>query len=71
MSIERTWVQSLDERHQKELLFARVYAQGFSHGTDGHNRLLLINKMAELLDQAYGVKTDVSVDVEFAKEETE
>ncbi len=47
------WMSELDERQQKEVLFARVYAEDFSHGTDGHNRLLLVNKLAQLLDEHY------------------
>jgi hypothetical protein len=45
------WMNELDERQQKELLFARLYAKDFAHGTDGHHRLLLIAKLAALLDE--------------------
>jgi hypothetical protein len=41
----------LSEREQKEVAFAKVYAEQFAHGTAGHNRLLLIARLAELLDQ--------------------
>lgn len=34
-----------------ELDFARLYAANFNHGTDGHSRLILIAKLAELLDE--------------------
>lgn len=53
------WTNELDERQCKEIAFARAYATSFSHGTDGHNRLLLIAKMAELLDAGYGVPVAV------------
>lgn len=43
------WKQILDERQQKELEFAELYAKEFHHGTDGHNRLLLLAKLSELL----------------------
>ena len=33
-----------------EVELARVYANKFGHGTDGHNRLLIIAKMADFLD---------------------
>lgn len=39
-----------DDRQQKEIRLAQVYAEEFGHGTDGHGRLLLINRLAELLD---------------------
>jgi hypothetical protein len=45
------WTQELDERQQKELKLARLYAKDFAHGTDGHHRLLLIAKLADLLDK--------------------
>lgn len=48
---EDTWYAELDERQLAEVEFAKLYASQFEHGTDGHNRLLLIAKMAELLDQ--------------------
>lgn len=41
-----------NEREQKEIDFARLYAKNFSHGTDGHNRLLLIAKLADELASA-------------------
>jgi len=37
-------------RALQELDFARLYEQHFSHGTDGHSRLVLIAKLADLLD---------------------
>ena len=47
-----TWTDQLDERQQKELALARTYARDFHHGTDGHSRLMLIARLAELLDAA-------------------
>ena len=40
----------LDEREQKEVRFARLYARDFAHGTDGHSRIMLIAKMAYILE---------------------
>lgn len=45
------WTDELDDRQRKEVELARVYAARFAHGTDGHGRLLLIAKLAELLDR--------------------
>lgn len=53
MNNPRNWRNELDEHQRNEVAFAEVYADRFSHGTDGHNRLLLIAKMAELLDAGY------------------
>ena len=39
------------DRALQELDFARMYDQHFHHGTDGHSRLVLIAKLAELLDE--------------------
>jgi hypothetical protein len=40
------------KRAVKEIEFAKLYAAKFNHGTDGHGRLNLIAKLAELLDHA-------------------
>lgn len=44
------WHSFFDERQLKEIKFDGIYAEQFSHGTDGHNARLIIAKMAELLD---------------------
>lgn len=44
------WLSSFDERQQNQIRFARLYAREFHHGADGHNNMLIIAKMAELLD---------------------
>lgn len=43
------WYQDLENRQQKEVDFAKMYADNFTHGTDGHHRLILIADMAEQL----------------------
>jgi hypothetical protein len=45
------WQSLLDERQRKEISFAQIYAREYNHGTTGHNQLLLINRLVELLDQ--------------------
>lgn len=45
------WRDELTERQQKEVQFAEVYASQFAHGTAGHNQLILIAKMASILDR--------------------
>ena len=47
--IER-WMQNLDEREAKEIEFACHYAELYHHGTSGHIRLMLIAKLAHLLN---------------------
>lgn len=49
---EQEWLKELDDRQRKEIEFALIYTDGFAHGTDGHNRLLLIAKLARMLDEA-------------------
>lgn len=44
------WMGQLDERQRKEIKLARFYATECAHGTTGHNQLILIAKMADLLD---------------------
>lgn len=49
----QTWEKELTDRERKELEFARTYTEMYNHGTDGHNRLNLIAKLANLLDIAH------------------
>lgn len=44
------WRLLFDERQRKEIEFAQVYGKDFGHGTTGHNQLLIIARLAELLD---------------------
>jgi hypothetical protein len=47
----KTWRDELDERELKEVELALLYAKEFHHGTAGHNRLMLIAKLAAMLDE--------------------
>jgi hypothetical protein len=49
----------LDGRESHELRFAELYATQFCHGTDGHNRLMLLAKLAALLDRAVAANADL------------
>lgn len=44
------WRANLEERQRQEVEFARLYVRDFDHGTTGHNRLALIDKLADMLD---------------------
>lgn len=44
------WKGLLDGRQEAEVRYSEIYAQGFAHGTDGHNAKLLIAKLARILD---------------------
>jgi len=46
-----SWLDKLDEREQKQVEFAKLYARDFYHGANGHNDLMIIAKMAALLDR--------------------
>ena len=50
----RAWQSVLDERQRKQVAFSRVYAEQFGHGADGHNNMLIIAAMANLLDTLEG-----------------
>lgn len=51
MSEHEAWWAELDERQRQEVRMALEYEGRFNHGTDGHNRLLLIAKLTQLLDK--------------------
>jgi hypothetical protein len=46
----RAWFEKFDERQQQEIRFSRLYAREYHHGANGHNDMMIIAKMAELLD---------------------
>jgi hypothetical protein len=50
----RNWREILDERQLKELEFATVYREQFHHGTSGHNQLMLIAQLGEVIDFIIG-----------------
>lgn len=41
---------NFDERERAEIMLACTYADNYHHGTDGHNRLMLIAKLYALLE---------------------
>lgn len=43
------WFGQFDKRQQDQIRFAVIYARDFHHGADGHNNMMIIAKMAELL----------------------
>jgi len=45
-----TWTDTLTDAQRKEIAWSRLYAKEHAHGTTGHNALLLIAKLASLLD---------------------
>ena len=48
-SVNDGWFGHLDDRQQSQVRFAIIYARDFHHGADGHNNMMIIAKMAELL----------------------
>ncbi len=56
VSLPASWREMLDERQRKAIAFAETYVRDFNHGTVGHNDLVLIARLAELLDIAAGLK---------------
>lgn len=50
MTIPADWRNQLTEKNRKEIDWAVIYARDFNHGATGHNMLLLIAQLADLLD---------------------
>jgi len=48
--VESDWQTALPERDRQELSFAIDYAQNYAHGTAGHNRLMLIEKLHRIIE---------------------
>lgn len=57
------WFEKFDERQQQQIRFSRLYAREFHHGANGHNDMMIIAKMAELMDemerQIKGLEEDI------------
>jgi hypothetical protein len=57
----------ITQRELDEIALARIYANRFHHGTDGHNRLILIAKLSKFagieVDEGGNVTYSDSVDV--------
>lgn len=52
MSDTTSWREGLNERQRTAVRFAESYATDFNHGASGHNDLLLIARLAGLLEYA-------------------
>ena len=52
------WRKWLTTREINEVAMAQIYVNDFSHGTTGHNRIVLIAKLAALLDAHEGIEND-------------
>ncbi len=50
---DHNWRDFFDDRQNMEMLFAQEYAERFMHGTDGHNRIALINRLRLLIDDIW------------------
>lgn len=48
------------DRQQQEIKLAGVYAADFAHGTTGHNQLMLISQMSDMLNWLEKHHTDVA-----------
>lgn len=59
----QTWLDEFDGREQKSIDFARLYAAQYGHGDPGHLHLLIIAKLAALLDrEILGITTEYTID---------
>ena len=56
------WKSGFDERELKEIEFCRVYAKDFCHGALGHNVMLIVAKLANILDDNQLVVPDTTFD---------
>lgn len=56
------WLDEFDERQQKAIDFARLYVSQYSHGEPGHLHLVIIGKLAALLDAHNGITTEYTIE---------
>ena len=50
MENSRDMFDLFNERERNEIQFARIYSEDFRHGTDGHTRILLVAKLANIIE---------------------
>lgn len=55
-AVPSIWREQLTERERMQIAWAETYAASFRHGATGHNDMLLIARLAELLDVAAGIR---------------
>ena len=58
-SLRAGWLGVFDERQQRLIANARAYAQNDPAGIPGHNLMLIIDKMAAMLDDCEPVKPSI------------
>lgn len=51
----------ITKRELQEILFAMHYSEFYNHGTDGHNRLNLVTKLATALGFVRGTMGEIEV----------
>jgi hypothetical protein len=61
------WTAHLEPRQQTHVAFARAYARDFNHGAPGHLDLVLVARLAELLDAANQTLQEIAGGAESAK----
>lgn len=49
--VQARWIKRLDKRQQRLIENARVYARNDPPGGPGHNLMLIIARMADMLDE--------------------
>ena len=59
--ISNDWLNEFDTRQQIQIEFSALYAQDYHHGADGHNSMIIIAKMASILDELTGGEDDTEV----------
>ena len=55
-----------NERQIKEIEFCQIYAENFSHGTDGHNAKLIISKLVDIIHEIENTAEQAQTDTEFS-----
>jgi hypothetical protein len=58
----KTWLEAFENREQKEIDLARLYAAQYDHGSPGHLHLKIIAKLAALLDEHEGIETEYTIE---------
>lgn len=69
--MENTWKIQLTDRERKEVEFCQEYAQNFNHGTDGHSRMLLVARLAQIIENTINSQWQQQIDTQPQQEQPE
>lgn len=48
-----------DDRQMKQIEFSQIYAKQFHHGADGHNNMMIIGKLIDVIKELVNPQIEI------------